>query len=177
MTTWAVLATGPSMNQDVADAVRGRCKVAAVSDSIRLAPWAEVLVSADRAWWDFHGERLDFAGPRYGVMPDFQHIPGMERFKAPSGTNSGLLAVMVAVSLGATKVLLCGVDLHSPGDHFFGRHPKGLKSTPAKRLEVFEEQFARYRPQGVEIVNCSERSQLLCYRFGRLEDELSSAQE
>jgi len=161
------------MSQAVADAVRGRCKVAAVSDSIRLAPWADVLVSADRAWWDFHGETLDFAGPRYGVMPDFHQIKGVERFKAPSGTNSGLLAAMVAVSLGATKVLLCGVDLHSPGDHFFGRHPAELKSTPAKRLEVFKEQFARYRPKGVEIVNCSPNSALRCYRMGVLEEELA----
>lgn len=172
MTTWCVLATGPSMSQAVADAVHGRCKVAAVSDSIRLAPWADVLVSADRAWWDLHGEQLDFAGPRYGVMPDFQQIKGVERFKAPSGTNSGLLAVLVAVSLGATKVLICGVDLHSPGDHFFGRHPEGLKSTPAKRLEVFKDQFARYRPKGVEIVNCSPGSALKAYPMGRLEDHL-----
>lgn len=172
MSTWAVLATGPSLSQAVADAVRGRCKVAAVSDSIRLAPWADVLVSADRAWWDFHGEKLDFAGPRYGVMPDFQQINGVERFKAPSGTNSALVATMVAVSLGATKVLLCGVDLHSPGDHFFGRHPAGLKSTPAKRLEVFKEQFARYRPKGVEIVNCTPGSALTAYRMGTLEDEI-----
>lgn len=172
MTTWCVLGTGPSMSQSVADAVRGRCKVAAVSDSIRVAPWADVLVSADRAWWDFHGEKLDFAGPRYGVMPDFQHIAGMERVKAPSGTNSGLLAAMVAVGWGATRVLLCGVDLHSPGDHFFGRHPEGLKSTPAKRLEVFKEQFARYRPKGVEIVTCSPNSALHCYRRSTLEQEL-----
>lgn len=172
MSTWCVLATGPSMSQAVADAVHGRCKVAAVSDSIRLAPWADVLVSADRAWWDFHGKKLDFAGPRYGVMPDFQQIKGVERVKAPSGTNSALVAAMVAVSLGATKVLLCGVDLHSPGDHFFGRHPEGLKSTPAKRLEVFKDQFARYRPKGVEIVNCSPGSALKAYRIGMLEEEL-----
>lgn len=172
MTTWAVLATGPSMSRAIADAVHGRCQVVAVSDSIRLAPWADVLVSADRAWWDFHGEKLDFAGLRFGVMPDFQQIKGVERFKAPSGTNSGLLAAMVAVSLGATKVLLCGVDLHSPGDHFFGRHPEGLKSTPARRLEAFKEQFARYRPQGVEIVNCSPGSALKAYPMGGLEDYL-----
>lgn len=160
------------MSQSVADAVHGRCKVAAVSDSIRLAPWADVLVSADRAWWDFHGEKLDFAGPRYGVMPDLQQVVGVERFEAPSGTNSGLLGVMVAVSLGATKVLLCGVDLHSPGDHFFGRHPEGLKSTPAKRLEVFKQQFARYRPAGVDVVNVSPNSALHCYRRSTLEIEL-----
>lgn len=160
------------MSQSVADAVRGRCKVVAVSDSIRLAPWADVLVSADRAWWGFHGEKLDFAGPRYGVMPEFQQIKGVERFKAPSGTNSGLLATMVAVSLGATKVLLCGVDLHSPGDHFFGRHPVGLKSTTQERLEVFQRQFERYKPLGVEIVNCSPGSALRAYPKGRLEDYL-----
>lgn len=173
MTTWAVLATGPSMSQSVADAVRGRCSVVAVSDAYKLAPWADVLVSADKAWWDHNPEALRFPGKKYGAMPDFNAVPGVERFRVSGGTNSGLLGLMVAVHLGATKVLLCGFDLHSPGEHFFGRHPAELKSTPAKRMEAFKQQFTRYRPNGIEIVNCSPGSALRCYRMGVLEDELA----
>lgn len=169
MSTWAVLATGPSMSHAVANRLRGRCKVVAVSDSIRLAPWADVLVSGDRAWWDAHPEALEFQGLKFGSMPKFQSVAGVERFNAPSGTNSGLLALMVAVSLGAKKVLLYGVDLHSPGTHFFGKHGGLLKSTTTERMDVFKNQFAKYQPVGVEVLNCAPGSALRAYRMGDLE--------
>lgn len=172
MTTWAVLATGPSMSQAVADSLRGRCEVVAVSDSYKLAPWADALVSSDRAWWDAHPEALEFEGSKFGCMPEFQALPEVARFAAQSGTNSGLLGLMVAASLGATKVLLCGMDMHSPGGHFFGNHPANLKSTTAQRMEVFKKQFARYQPKGVDIVNCTPGSALMAYRVGNLEEEL-----
>lgn len=168
MTTWAVLATGPSMSQAVTDLVRGRCQVVSVSDAYRLAPWADVLVSCDKAWWDEHPDALDFKGAKYGCMPEFHAVSGVERFKAPSGSNSGLLGLMVAVSLGATKVLLCGVDMHSPGEHFFGKHPAPLKSTTEDRMQIFKRQFDRYHPKGVDIVNCTPGSALNCYPKGDL---------
>ena len=170
MTTWAVLATGPSMSKAIAGAVHGRCRVVAVSDAYRLAPWADVLVSADCAWWNEHPDALKFAGRKFSAYGGSNR--GIEPFKAPSGANSGLLGLMVAVHLGATKILLCGVDLHSPGNHFFGRHPDNLKSTTADRLETFKAQFHRYRPKGVDIVNCSPGSALKAYPMGRLEDHL-----
>lgn len=172
MTTWAILATGPSMSQAVADSVRGRCRVVVISDAWRLFPGADVLVSADKAWWDHNPEALRFPGKKYGAMPEFNAVAGVERFRVSGGTNSGLLGLMVAVHLGATKVLLCGFDLHSPGEHFFGRHPKPLKSTTADRMTVFRRQFMTFRPQGVEIINCTPGSELKVYPMGRLEDEL-----
>lgn len=173
MTTWAVLASGPSMSQSVADSVNGRCKVVAVSDVYRLAPWADVLVSTDAAWWLHHQDALKFSGPKIGAMPDFRSVEGVGRFPADSGTNSGLLGVMVAVHFGATRVLLCGVDMHSAGDHFFGKHPAPLKTTPPGRMEIFKRQFAAYRPKGVEIINCTPGSALRVYRMGNLEHLLS----
>lgn len=171
MTTWAVLGTGPSMTVQVAQSVMGKCKVAAVSDSWRLAPWADILVSSDAAWWDAHPEALSFPRQKYGAMPAFRHIEGVERV-AGGGLNSGLLAVMVAVSLGAKKVLLLGIDLHSPGQHWFGRHPLPLKSSTKNRFETFKKQFARYRPDGVEIVNCTSGSALQCYPMQSVEEAL-----
>lgn len=164
MTRWAVLATGPSMSQAVADSVRDRCKVVAVSDAWRLAPWADALASTDGAWWKAHPEAIEgFPGRRFGCILSFRPVAGVERFEGPTDINSGLLAIQVAVQLGATEVLLCGLDLHSPGDHFFGRHPAGLKSTPARRMQFFHKQFAGYRPRRVSIVNCTPGSALECY--------------
>lgn len=164
---FAVLATGPSLTQRVVDAVQGRAKVIAVSDAYRLAPWADALVSTDAAWWKANPDAMDFQGPKWCAAPDFRKVEGVERFPgAESGSNSGLLACRVAVSMGAKKVLLLGFDMK--GAHFFGPHPAPLKNTTPARFEVFQRQFAHYKPRGVEIINCTPDSSLRAYPMGDL---------
>jgi len=165
---FAVLATGPSMSLELAESLRGRCSVVAVSDAFRLAPWADALVSTDFAWWRKHTEAAEFKGLKFSGMVDYQKVEGVERMPGENATNSGLLGVKVAVKLGATKVLLCGFDLRKPGEHFFGRHD-GLRSTSAARMEHFKTQFERYRPRGVEIINCTPGSALRAYPVASLD--------
>lgn len=173
MTTWAILATGPSMSQAVADSVRGRCKVVAVSDAYRLAPWADVLVSTDGAWWRQHPQALEFAGEKYSMAPDWKPVPGVKRPESNFGTgvNSGLLACDVAVRHGAKRLLLLGFDMG--GSHFFGVHPSPLKNTPPDRFERFKRQFEMYRPRGVQILNCTPGSALKAYKFADLHESLA----
>jgi hypothetical protein len=161
------------MSQHLADSARGRCKVVAVSDSYRLAPWCDAIASTDAGWWKANPEALLLNCPKFGAMPSFREIQGVERLLVDTGTNSGLLGLMAAVKLGATRVLLCGFDLHSPGNHFFGRHPAPLKSTSPNRMEVFKRQFEHYRPRGVQILNCTPGSALKCYPFADLNESLA----
>jgi hypothetical protein len=158
------------MSQAVADAVRGRCRVIAVSDAYRLAPWAEVLVSSDRGWWRLH--KPEFEGRKLSGVP----VDGIEQ--APghvSGSNSGLIAIKVAVSMGAKRILLLGFDMG--GSHFFGPHPAPLRNTTAERFEVFKRQFREYQPKGVEIINCTPGSALECYPKMDLEQALAGVAE
>lgn len=171
--TWVVCATGPSLKREVVDSLKGRCSVVVVSDAFRLAPWADALASTDAGWWHHNADALEFAGKKFGAMPSFREVRGVEILPAETHTNSGLLGVMTAVHLGAKQVLLLGFDLHSPGQHFFGRHKEPLKSTTAQRMEVFRRQFAGYKPRGVEIINCTPGSALDCYPRGNLADCLA----
>lgn len=175
--TWAVLATGPSLNSEVVESVRGLCKVVAVSDAYRLAPWADALASTDGKWWKAHPEAMEFQGRRFTAAPDFIQLEGVERMAVDTATNSGLLGLMVAVKLGAKRVLLCGLDMHSPGDHFFGRHLAPLRHSEQRHLELHKRQFMTYRPRGVEIVNCTPGSALTVYTMANLEDELAGLVE
>lgn len=176
MTTFAVLATGPSMSQTVAETVRGRCKVIAVSDAYRLAPWADALVSTDAKWWKHHADALKFAGEKWSAAPSFvQQHEGIRRFLADSHTNSGLLAMMVAQGMGAKRILMLGFDLG--GAHFFGAHPAPLKNTTPDRFEAFKRQFQYFQPRGVDIVNVTPGSALNCYRRSTLEAELEGMAE
>jgi hypothetical protein len=74
------------------------------------------------------------------------------------------------VKLGAKVVCLLGFDLHSPGQHFFGEHPKPLRPTTPERMAIFRRQFERYHPKGVKIVNCTQGSALDCYATGNIRD-------
>lgn len=170
MSTFAVLATGPSMSQATADAVRGRARVIVVSDAYRLAPWADALVSSDRAWWAAHPEAHQFAGRKFSGIK----VDGCEQVRRTpplkSGSNSGLLACDLATQLGATRILLLGFDMQ--GSHFFGPHPEPLKNTQPARFEGFRAQFAKWRPAGVKVLNCTPGSALRCFPSMNLEAAL-----
>lgn len=172
--TCAILATGPSMSQAMADAVRGRCRVIAVSDNYKLAPWADALVSSDRGWWTIHNPEFD--GRKFSGVP-VSGIDRIERFNGPvNGSNSGLIAIKVAVEVYKEhEIVLLGFDMH--GSHWFGEHPKPLRNTKPHRFEVFKKQFADYRPKGVRIINCTTNSALTCYPMARLEDVLEGLVE
>lgn len=170
MTNFVVIATGPSLTKQQVNYAATRANVVAVSDAYKLLPWAKALVSADAAWWKYHKEAQTFGARRFGIIHDFNNVPNVEKFTAPNGTNSGLLGIMVAVHLGAKNVYLIGFDLHSPGSHFFGAHPKPLKSTPSGRMEVFKKQFKNYQPRDVHITNCTPGSALDCYPMRILEE-------
>lgn len=171
MSTWAVLATGESMSQSVADSVRGRVPVVAVSNAYTLAPWADALASNDATWWESNPKAREFAGQKFSG----QHVRGIGPYRSTvdSQTNSGLLAMEVArQQFGATRVLLLGFDMG--GTHYFGPHPKPLKNTPPHRFEVFKRQFerwARLHP-AVQVINCTPGSALQCFPHSTLEAEL-----
>lgn len=173
---FAVLATGPSMSQAVADSVR-HLRCVAVSNAYQLAPWAEAMVSVDIAWWKHHPEALAFPGRKFCVG----QVEGTEQYKIPGGSNSGLYGLHVAHMLGATRILLLGFDMH--GTHYFGPHPKKrvenaghyeLKNTPPHRFEVFKRQFAYWKR--CEVINCTPGSALDCYPKMDLADALRLAE-
>lgn len=167
MTTFAVLATGPSMSQAVADGIRHVRRIA-VNDAFRLAPDADALVANDASWWQKHPEALRFAGRKFSVNPRAREIERvLPEATIASGTNSALLALHVAIKVfRATRVELYGVDMTSErGAHYFGPH-EGLPNTKPERFEVFKRQFAQYAvPKGVSVVNCTKGSALLCFPF------------
>lgn len=160
---WAVLAPGGSLTPEVVtqacDGVRG---VVAVSNAYQLAPFADALVSGDSAWWHANPEALKFRGLKYSAGL----VKGVTRLGHMAGKNSGLMGVKVAVMLGATHIHLHGFDMH--GTHFFGSHPEPLKDPTEASFQRFRGQFAKYKPRGVVILNCTPGSKLTCYPFAVL---------
>lgn len=164
----AVVCTGQSVTQEDVDYLRGKCKVVAVSDAYKLAPWADAMVSHDSKWWasnldcDFVGQRFTggrFTDKRANATPVY-----------PTGGNSGCLGIIVANKLfSPSSILLLGADLH--GTHYFGPHTKkGLHNTKPAQFSIMKNQYASiaYLP----VINCSPISRLTCFPKANLREIL-----
>lgn len=160
MTTAVVLATGPSMTQQIADSVRGRCDVViVVNRCFRLYPDADALVSNDRGWWNTNRDAFDFAGRKFCAF----RLAGTERLNAshecPAGTNSGMQAMRVARDyFGATRIIGCGFDMR--GQTIGGR----------TNFKPFLKQFKRWL--GPEFINCTPGSALTRFPILELDEVL-----
>jgi hypothetical protein len=170
--TVVCLATGPSLT-------------AADVDAYRLAGFADVLYSSDLPWWRHHRGCPAFGGlkfaieqaPRKGarefsVWPDITVLRntgdiGLEtaRDALRTGRNSGHAAINLAVHFGAKRIVLLGYDCTGGGRHFFGLHPVKIRSVlPVETVKrCFQALVEPLRQAGVEIVNCSARTELRAF--------------
>jgi hypothetical protein len=155
--TVAVLATGPSMNQKLADSFR-KYKRIAVRRAFQLAPDADMLVAldgqvgtTDDAFWD---EARDFAGMKVcgAECDDIDALyAGMfyERVTLAEGhvveiRNNGLAAIRIAARAGASKIVLLGFD----AERFEEREAHiGFRGM----IEGLEQIVAELRAGGIEI--------------------------
>lgn len=149
-------------------------------------------MALDEEWWERHGKEVvrTFQGESFSVStlprdkfgvtylnPIIRDEPSLD-WESPSyGADSGQFAIQIAVLMGCKRILLLGYDM---GDgpkgerHWFGDHPKGLRNTSPYYL--FLEKYGKAAPwfpaNGIEVINCSRRTQLECFPRARLEDTL-----
>ncbi len=175
--TVVVLANGPSLTPEDVDACRGQ-HVVAIKDTVRLAPWAEVLYGCDAKWWRAHPETAALACPKFGLEPvqgreDVQILrnageAGVE--SSPDGLrtlrNSGGQAINLAVHLGARRIVLLGYDMQpEAGRHrWFGRHVYHHGADHAPPYELFLRMMPTLieplRALGVTVINASRTTAL-----------------
>ena len=186
-----ILGAGPSLTAADVEAVRGRARVIAINRTFELAPWADVLYSADEKpfrWYWEHGLK-DCPGLKYSLTNGVQKMgvtllqrgleSGLSRdpHVLHTGKNSGYSAINLAVHLGASRILLLGYDMQrgpNGEEHCHADHPS--RSTP--RYELFQSFFPSLveplREAGVSIVNCSRRTAIEC--FPRMDLEIAMRQ-
>lgn len=172
--TVAILASGPSMSQEVADLVRAAgIKAIAINDTYRLAPWADMLYAADAQWWQHHPEARCFQGLQVTVSRVAEVLrlqnTGTEGFEPHrigirTGGNSGYQALHIAIHGEASRVLLCGFDMSNRGGlHWHGGHPAPLRNTDDHSYTRWVERFAALKDIGPEIINCTPGSAITCF--------------
>ena len=186
------LGTGPSLTQADVNLCRGRARVIAVKDAIRLAPWADVLYSGEIKWWRKYGTKLQFEGLKYGIedcdknqaaawapllkqtgMTGLERDPGGLR----TGKNSGYQAINLAMHFGAARIVLLGYDLQvrHGQTHFFGDHPWSAQPMFADFRPLYDTLVKPLAQLGIEIVNASAETALTCFPRASLADVLPEA--
>lgn len=138
--TAVVVAGGPSVTLRQVREIgvarsQDKCRVIAVSDAVYPCWFADVLFSSDAKWWDHNSGVPTFDGSkvsrnclgRYEV--DYLRETGAEGYDPTPGTirhgsNSGHQAVHLAAQLGASRIIIVGMDFSDDGarDHWFGYH-------------------------------------------------------
>lgn len=194
MRTWFILASGPSMCREDADAVRGRGIVVAINCTIELAPWADVLYAGDPSWWGVYGSRVaGFTGRRVGLdLPHqaegierlrFQMKTGLGLSRINHGNNSGYQAINFAFLQGARRMVLLGYDMQHTGGrhHWHPDHTGTWRGNPMGNFAAgmpelvrpkFDALASDLEAQGVEVINASRETALQCFRRMPLADAL-----
>jgi hypothetical protein len=203
--TVAILASGPSLTREMAELVRGKCRVIAVNNQgipvhykgvlePALAPWADLLYAADAKWWNCYKDRaLAFAGLKvtlkgavpfkevYALQQSPQRVFDERPTHIVSGGNSGYQALHVAVHTGAKRILLCGYDMVSADKrkHNHDDHPPRLNSRGnyATWLNCFAKLAPVLQAKGVKVFNCSPKSALRAFPKGDLRNLLAEGHD
>lgn len=158
-----------------------------------LAPWADVLYAADERWWREHPEASDFKGSRVTIAGNghdtWDPPPGVLAMgnggehglddrptHLRTGCNGGYQAMHLAVHFGAARILLCGFDMHAKrGEHWFGDHH--WRPYHQSLYGAFIREFIGVAPElerrGIEIINCTPGSALICFPMMALDEALA----
>ena len=178
--TVVILASGPSLTVEDADYCRGKARVIAVKDAIRLTPFADCLYGCDANFWVGHHGFPTFSGLKYSIDPVAAAQAGVPLLRNtgetgleldPSGLRTGMnstyQAVNLAVHLGVRRMLLLGVDMgHSPhsAKYFYGDRPRGQRPSPFHAFMLkFQTIAGPLQDLGIEVINCSRQTALACF--------------
>lgn len=186
------IASGPSLTREDVDLCQGKVDAAiAINTSYQMAPWADVLYACDVQWWRDHDWAQDFAGMkfarRFGQKPYPHGVQGLRDTGSHgleldptgirTGRNSGYQALNVAVHLGAARILLLGYDMSKDPkgrSHWHPPHRTGAQASPYDAFRrAFESTVEPLRALGIEVINCSRRTELTTFPRVRLEDALA----
>ena len=180
--TAVCIAGGASLTQDQVDLCKGH-KVIAINDAYKLAPWADILYACDSQWWGWHNGVPTFRGYKLTHQQDavnLQTYPGIDYIMSDGksgfsgrqdrirhGSNGGYQALHIALSMGASRIILLGYDMHANTgkSHWFGEHPTGKQrdSRYAEWIKEFSALEIVGRQRGQEIINCTPNSALDCF--------------
>src|SRR5262245_45630751 len=187
----AIIGGGPSVKREDVNSLKDRIRTVAINESHQLAPWADVLYSCDRLWWEMrHAAVKDFKGLKVTQDPQaamswpelkrirlrdsrpgqyIQHLLLDEWGVVGSGQGSGFQVVNWMAQLSVKGMALLGFDgcMIDNRLHWHGRHEGRLnnpnQSTFLGWKQWMENAAPKLRELGIDMINCSMVSTIGCF--------------
>ncbi len=170
--TIILLGSGPSLTADDVDRCRAipNTAVLAISDTYRLAPWADVLYSPDARWWEWHQDALALPCRKFAIQtvrsgvtriaPGHRTLLETDPHYLSTGGHGGWQAINLAVHLGAASLILLGYDMqpdpsNADRHHFFGEHPNNTHVRYSQWLPLYDDLPRQLAAVSVTVVNAT----------------------
>lgn len=176
--TIAVCASGPSLcSEDVHRLRDNKIPVITVNSSWMIYPGCQYIFAGDDAWWNTSHHRICSPAEKWTCSETAARTYGINYFEKTSGGtfNSGMMAILFAMSLGAEDIILLGYDCSlEKGIHWHGVHT-GMSNPTAHSIHRWKKEFemlASEMRRRVNIVNCSRESRLNCFPVVSLENTI-----
>ncbi|EPY7113965.1 hypothetical protein ACXEHT_004839 [Klebsiella variicola] len=176
--TIAICASGPSLCiQDVHHLRDNKIPVITVNSSWMMYPGCQYIFAGDDAWWKANYHQINSPAERWTCSETAARTYGINYFEGGTygSFNSGAVAILFAISLGAENVILLGYDCSlEKGIHWHGMHP-GLHNPTGHSLHRWKMDFdvlAYEINRRANVINCSRGSRLTCFPCVTLESRL-----
>lgn len=192
-----VLASGPSLTQEVCDRIKGRNAIV-VNASFKKAPWAKVWYFTDGHIYEkYRDEVASWPGEvvcmsklaKQELNKQIKRVrgegdptsPGIEfptigHHSIRQGRSSGHTAVSLAIAMGANRVPLVGFDMRfvEGREHHHSEYhgPRDAMLYEREFVPGFQGWNAAGLRAGVEIVNCTQDSAVTEFPMVSLEEVL-----
>lgn len=146
-----------------------------------MARFCDAIYGGDLAWWDAYGSEIDIKAEKWTCTRQAAVKHDLNMHTAYGAYNSGMRAIQLAMEQGASKIILLGYDCsvengtHWHGDHRKTQNPDALKCK--KWMAQFHQIALIAKAMKVDVVNCSRKTAMKCYRIGDLRKELSQPKE
>jgi hypothetical protein len=193
--TCCILGGGPSLaSVDFRALNRTGCRVIAINDAFRFAPWADCLYFCDQRWWDKRSldVRASFTG-KYLVTLE-NRIYGVKRIRNTGelgmetdpaglrhGHNSGYQCINLAVHFGVSRIVLYGYDMRVHGNQTHAI--EGVRQQNAtdfdrllrdKMLPAFDSLVQPLANANAQVLNATPGSRLRCWPIVDLRTAIDS---
>lgn len=178
MKTFVCIASGPSLKPEDCLLVKDAgLPVIAVNSSWEMVPWCDHIYAGDHQWWQENFNKIGSAATLWcGTETTARHY-AINHFDSTlnGGFNSGQRAILLALYLGADRVILLGYDCSiRNGRHWHSDHESGLKNPDEQSTRRWQDEFLRVRQKHGEarIINCSRYTELKAFQTASLEEQL-----
>lgn len=177
--TWICIASGPSLtDEDCITAKRSSLPIITTNSTYqRITP--DIICADDEQWWCEHRDLVPEGPELWTCQRTAASQFGLHQYPYYDPHNSGNTAIRIAAQMGARSVILLSYDCGATDGltHWHGDHPPSIRSPDLpydyERWRVAFEDTARLlSSQGVDVINCSRRTTLTCFKRMSLDEAL-----